>query len=310
MQGWLTITAVVLGGSLPAVLRGVSPRWGGAAVHRTGFLSVVGLLVLVAAALWVAGQVPAYALALVPAGAFVGGLAATARSTGLVEQDLAPSAAIREKVLAHHANGAFERRREPVTKRLFDLAACALVLVVTLPLWPMIAFLVWLEEPGPVFFVKHSVGRGGHTFRQVKFRSMRYGAERLTGPVASPAGDSRTLAVGRWLRRWHLDEVTEVVNVLGGAMSLVGPRPLRTMPVQRYLEEVPGYADRHAVRPGIAGIAQIQRCHHSPAARLRKDRVYIRRMCFALDMRLLWRAARTTVLGRRETGPAPQWPAS
>lgn len=310
MHLWLTLSAVALGVSLPPTLRRLFPHRGRAGIDRAAFLAVVGLLLPATAALWAAGRTPPSALGLVALGAFIGALLFTAGSTGLVERDLVPSMAIQEKVLAYHANGGFRLRREPVSKRGFDLVASSVTLLLTLPFWPVIALLIWLEEPGPIFFVKHSVGRGGHTFRQVKFRSMRYGAERLTGPVASPAGDPRALRVGRWLRRWHVDELTEILNVLSGSMSLVGPRPLRTLPVQRYLEEVPGYAERHSVRPGIACIAQIERCHHSPAMRLRKDRVYLRSMCFGLDLKLLWRAAVTTVRGQRETGPAPRWPLS
>lgn len=309
MHLWFPLTAVVLGSLLPPVLRRRFPHRDRARVDRAALVSVAGTLLAAAGGLWVAGRVPAVALALVPLGAFAGALVDTARSTGLVEQDLVPSVAIREKVLAYHTDETFRYAPEPVSKRAFDLTAGTLAVALTVWLWPIVALLIWWEEPGPVLFVKHSVGRGGHTFRQVKFRSMRYGAERLTGPVASPAGDPRVLQVGRWLRRWHVDELTELVNVLAGSMSLVGPRPLRTLPVQRYLEEVPGYAERHAVRPGIACIAQIQRCHHSPQARLRKDRVYIRCMCLALDVRLLWRAVVTTVRGRRESGPVPPLPA-
>lgn len=271
-------------------------------VLRAGFLSGLGLMLAVAAWLYAAGQLPAYSLPLVPFGAFLGALLATAGGTGWAEQNAAPSTAVREKVLAYHAEAGFRCHRDPVSKRAFDIAASLVALAVTLPLWPVIGFLIWFEEPGPVFFVKHSVGRGGVSFRQLKFRSMRYGAERSTGPVPSPTGDPRILRVGRWLRRWHIDELPEVVNVLTGAMSLVGPRPLRTVTVLRCLEEVPGYAERHSVRPGIACFAQIESSHHSPAGRLRKDRVYVRRRCFRLDLRLLWRAIVTTVQGRRESG--------
>lgn len=235
---------------------------------------------------------------LAAAGAIAGGLVTTTSTVGIVEENAPPSPGVRQKVLAHHAG--LRWAPEPPLKRAFDLVVATLGLLLTLPLWIVAALLIWIEEPGPIFFVKNSVGRGGVTFRQIKFRSMRYDAERLTGPVASPAGDPRTLRCGRWMRRWHVDELPELLNVLGGSMSIVGPRPLRAVLVQRYLEEVPGFAERHSVRPGIACIAQIERYHISPADRLRKDRVYIRRMSLGMDVRMLWRAVATTVRGTRD----------
>jgi len=234
------------------------------------------------------------------AGALVGGVAATTCAIGFVEDNAAPSIGVRDKLLAHHAIG-LTYPPEPPGKRVFDVTLAALGLIVTLPLWVVIAALIWLEEPGPILFTKNSVGKGGATFRQFKFRSMTYAAERLTGPVASSAGDPRTLRCGRWIRRWHLDELPELVNVLTGTMSLVGPRPLRAVLVQRYLEELPQFAQRHTVRPGIACIAQIQKYHISPPERLRKDLVYIRRMSLGLDLWLLWHAVVSTVRGRRKT---------
>jgi lipopolysaccharide/colanic/teichoic acid biosynthesis glycosyltransferase len=306
MHLWPAISSAVLSVTLAPVFRRLSASRARGPAHRRAVLAATGLTLPVAGWLYAGRQIPGYALLLVPAGAFLGGVLGAARSTGLAEENAAPSAAVREKVLAYHLT--CRPRRQPPSKQALDIVGSLLGLAVTVPLWPVIAMLVWFEDPGPVFFVKHSVGRGGVTFRQLKFRSMRYDAERLTGPVASPAGDPRTLRVGRWLRRWHLDELTELVNVLAGSMSLVGPRPLRTVLVQRHLEEVPGYAERHTVKPGIACIAQIEKYHISPAERLRKDRVYIRCMCFRLDVRLLWRAGVTTLQGRRETGGAPDPP--
>jgi lipopolysaccharide/colanic/teichoic acid biosynthesis glycosyltransferase len=233
------------------------------------------------------------------AGAFAGGVVLTASTTGLVEDNAPPSPEVREKVLAYHAFANLRYPPPPRFKRTLDVALSFVGLLVTLPLWFVIGFVIWLEEPGPIFFTKNSVGRSGVNFRQLKFRSMRFGAERLTGPVASSPHDPRTLKWGRWLRRWHVDELPELTNVLTGTMSVVGPRPLRTVMVQGYLEEVPGFAERHTVRPGIACIAQIEKCQMPAAERLRKDRVYIRRMSLGLDARLLLRAVTTTVRGTR-----------
>lgn len=233
------------------------------------------------------------------AGAFLGGVATTTAAMGFVEDNARPSTGVREKLLAYHTFGGLSYPPQPRLKRALDVTLALIGLIVTLPLLLLISFLIWFEEPGPILFTKNSVGKGGMTFRQIKFRSMQYEAERLTGPVASPASDPRTLKCGRWLRRWHFDELPELINVLIGSMSIVGPRPLRAVLVQRYLEEIPGFAERHTVKPGIACIAQIEKYHISPAERLRKDRVYIRRMSVALDLQLLWRAVVTTVRGAR-----------
>ncbi|SCL30712.1 Sugar transferase involved in LPS biosynthesis (colanic, teichoic acid) [Micromonospora rhizosphaerae] len=236
---------------------------------------------------------------LAAAGVFVGGLVTTRAVVGLIEDNAPPQIEVRDRILAHHASRGLVYPPEPRLKRALDVTGALIGLVVTLPLWVVIACLIWLEEPGPILFTKNAVGKGGVTFRQFKFRSMTYEAERHTGPVASPANDPRTLRCGRWLRRWHLDELPELINVLAGTMSLVGPRPLRAVLVDRYLEELPEFADRHTVRPGIACIAQIQQYHISPADRLRKDRVYLRRMSVGFDIWLLWHAVVTTVRGSR-----------
>nr|WP_240940151.1 sugar transferase [Planosporangium flavigriseum] len=269
---------------------------------RRAFLTSAALTSSVWCWLYVNHWAPPYGALLAVVGGLAGAMIAAALDNGLVENNAAPSVGVREKVLAHHVTGDLHYPRQPRFKRAFDVVGALVALVVTLPLWIVIAVLVWLAEPGPIFFIKNSVGRGGITFRQVKFRSMKYGAERSTGPVASPANDPRTLTVGRFLRRWHLDELPELINVLRGTMSLVGPRPLRTVLVQKHLEEVPGYAERHTVKPGIACTAQIEKYHIAPAERLDKDREYIASMSVALDLRLLGRAVRTTLRGERHHG--------
>jgi lipopolysaccharide/colanic/teichoic acid biosynthesis glycosyltransferase len=238
-------------------------------------------------------------LSLAVAGAFMGGVVTTSSVSGLVENNAPPTPGVRQKVLAYHDPGRLPHRPTARAKRAFDVCVASLGLIVTLPIWFLIAFVIWFEDPGPIFFTKNSVGLGGVTFRQLKFRSMRVDAERMTGPIASYANDPRKLRSGKWLRRWHLDELPELVNVLAGTMSVVGPRPLRTVLVQGYLEALPDFAERHTVKPGIACFAQIERYQMSPAERLRLDRAYIRRMSVGLDLLLLFRAVFSTVRGSR-----------
>jgi lipopolysaccharide/colanic/teichoic acid biosynthesis glycosyltransferase len=270
-----------------------------ARTYRVAVLASVGLMALVRP--WLVTRDVAWltGFSLSVAGAFVGGLVATSSRTGLVEDNAPPPPGVREKVLAYHDSGRLHYAPVPRFKRTLDVSIASLGLILTLPLWFLIAFVIWFEDPGPIFFTKNSVGLGGATFRQLKFRSMRYDAERLTGPIASYSNDPRKLRCGKWLRRWHLDELPELVNVLAGTMSLVGPRPLRTVLVQGYLEALPDFAERHTVKPGIACFAQIERYQISPAERLRLDRAYIRRMSVGLDLMLLARAVLTTVHGTR-----------
>ena len=270
------------------------------APHRTAFAVSAALALLAWCGLYAAHQVAAWSAPTAVAGSLLGGMTATALTMGLAENNAMPPKDVREKVLAFHHDADLHYPAQPAGKRLLDITAALVGIVVTLPFWLVIAALIWLEEPAPVFFTKNSVGRAGRTFRQLKFRTMRYHAEALTGPVSSFPGDPRILRVGSWLRRWHLDELPELINVLAGTMSMVGPRPLRTVLVQLYLEEVPGFAERHTVKPGIACIAQIDKYRMSPHERLRKDRAYLRRMGVRTDLILLWRAVVTTVRRQRD----------
>lgn len=296
---WLFLASILLTVFMARSLRRTLHWLVPARTYRTSFLASAGLMALVWCWLYVGSWATLPGPLLSTVGAFVGGVVATAAAIGFVEDNAQPSPGVREKVLTHHSFGNLYYPPPPPFKRAFDVTLASLGLVATLPLWPLIAFAIWFEDPGPIFFAKNSVGLAGVTFRQFKFRSMRYDAERTTGPIASYADDPRTLRCGRQLRRWHLDQLPELVNVLAGTMSMVGPRPLRTVLVQRYLEELPGFAERHTVRPGIACIAQIEKYQMPPAERLRKDRAYIRRMSVGLDLRLLCRAVLTTVRGTR-----------
>ena len=186
-------------------------------------------------------------------------------------------------------------------KRPFDLTLTLLGLVALLPGWPLlvaaIALAIRVESRGPVIYRQSRLGRGGRVFRMLKFRTMVEDAEARTGPVLAARRDARTTAVGRVLRRFHLDEMPQVVNVLRGDMSLVGPRPERPELAGRIEREVPGYSRRLRVRPGIAGLAQARGAYHlHPRQKLRYDLRYIAAMspCLDLDLcvRCLWRVVR------------------
>jgi lipopolysaccharide/colanic/teichoic acid biosynthesis glycosyltransferase len=293
------VPAMLVAFAVGSRLSGNASPW----LARTGFLVTASLAAT--ALYWVYHRLDQTATTLVVVGSLAYLSVFTISTDRLVEDNAPPPPAIRDQIFALHAAAKLRYPRKPRGKRAFDVIAASVGFAVTAPLWLLIALLIWFEEPGPIFFTKNSVGCGGITFRELKFRSMHCEAERHTGPVVATFEDPRVLLVGRVTRRWHLDEMPELLNVLSGKMSVVGPRPLRAVVVRRALDEVPGFAERHTVRPGIACIAQIEKAHVEPAERLYKDLVYIQRMSVAFDVRLLVRAVVTTLRGEREPAPLP-----
>lgn len=170
-------------------------------------------------------------------------------------------------------------------KRLADLVVAALLLLLLAPLLLLLALTVRLDSPGPVLFRQQRVGRGGVPFSMLKFRSMVVDAPRLGG-YSTAAGDPRITRSGRWLRRFSLDELPQLINVLRGDMSLVGPRP--DVPAQRANYSDAEWQQRHRVRPGITGLAQgTVRSHARPGERKALDLQYVREQSLVLDLKIL-----------------------
>ncbi|MCY4530068.1 MAG: sugar transferase [Chloroflexi bacterium] len=177
-------------------------------------------------------------------------------------------------------------------KRRFDLAIIVVAHVLLLPvfvvLWIGIPIAIWLGDRGRVFYLQERVGRSGKRFEVIKFRTMVTDAESETGPVWAAEGDSRTTRVGRVLRMLHLDELPQVVNILRGEMSIVGPRPERPELVERFSGDVPAFSDRLRVRPGVAGLAQVRGSGQTrPRDKLRYDNLYIETLSPWMDVKLL-----------------------
>jgi exopolysaccharide biosynthesis polyprenyl glycosylphosphotransferase len=174
-------------------------------------------------------------------------------------------------------------------KRLFDIALCALGLVVLSPVMAVIAALIKATSHGPVLIQQERVGLNGRFFEMLKFRSMRVDAERTTGPVWTAAQDARRTIIGRLLRRFSLDELPQLWNVIKGDMSLVGPRPERPVFVDEFGDRLPTYRDRHRVRPGLTGWAQVNdlRGMTSVESRLVYDLFYIERWSLTFDMKIV-----------------------
>jgi sugar transferase (PEP-CTERM system associated) len=178
------------------------------------------------------------------------------------------------------------------TKRLGELAAAAVLLVVLAPVLGLIAILVKLGSPGPILYGQERVGEKGKPFVLYKFRSMRADAESKSGPIwASSDGDPRVTRLGWWLRKTRLDELPQVINVLRGEMSFVGPRPERPHFVDQLRKIIPYYDERHSVKPGITGWAQIKFHYGSTIEdaeeKLQFDLYYIKHMSWVFDVGII-----------------------
>ncbi len=175
-------------------------------------------------------------------------------------------------------------------KRAFDLVVGLMALIVFSPVMIAIAIAIWLEDRGPVFYRQERMGLDGKPFEIVKFRSMRVGAEKETGAVWADKDDPRRTRVGRWIRAWSLDELPQLINVLKGEMSVVGPRPERPQFVEQFRAEFPHYMLRHKVRAGMTGWAQVHgwRGNTSIRMRIEHDLYYIENWSLMLDLKILF----------------------
>lgn len=175
-------------------------------------------------------------------------------------------------------------------------------LVITLPLMGLIAIAVRVSSQGPILFRQSRVGFNGEVFAVLKFRSMYKDAEAQTGAVWATRDDPRITPLGRWLRRLRLDELPQLFNVIRGEMSLVGPRPERPEFVKVLQERIPFYAQRHCVKPGITGWAQINHKYSDTVedslVKLEYDLYYIKNLSASLDAYIIFHTIKTVLLGR------------
>jgi exopolysaccharide biosynthesis polyprenyl glycosylphosphotransferase len=185
-------------------------------------------------------------------------------------------------------------------KRISDLFFAVLFSVPILVISPFVALAIHLDSPGPVLFRQERVGWRGRHFFVHKFRTMVEDAEAKVGPVLSSRDDPRVTRVGRFLRRTRLDELPQIINILRGEMSVVGPRPERPHFVEDFMRQFPSYSFRHMVRPGMTGLAQIYGRYDSSAEqKLRYDLAYINNLSFFVDLRILAKTFRRALTGSR-----------
>lgn len=193
-------------------------------------------------------------------------------------------------------------------KRAFDFALSLIGIIPSLPLWMLFSLAIIIEDGIPVFYVQERVGKRGGIFRAYKFRSMIKDAEKDIGPVQAVENDSRVTRVGKILRATAMDELPQLLNILKGDMSFVGPRALRPKEKEVYgnpgeidIAKVPGYRERLAVRPGLTGMAQVYLPTDAPRKeKFKYDLLYIQNRSFLLDLKLILPSFLVTFRGRWE----------
>lgn len=200
------------------------------------------------------------------------------------------------------SEGFRKSKTQIVTKRLLDIVVASLGLLLAAPIALIVMALIKLTSPGPIFYRQERVGQDGRPFMVVKFRSMRVDAEVGTGPVWAQKNDTRVTPIGRFLRRTRLDEIPQLWNALSGDMSMVGPRPERPGFVADLTRQIPFYGQRHVVKPGVTGWAQVRYTYGASVEdalqKLQFDLYYIKNMSVALDIFVMFQTVKTVLLRR------------
>ncbi len=199
------------------------------------------------------------------------------------------------------SDGFHRSKRNDVLKRVLDLAAGIVGLLVSLPIMALVALAVRLESKGGVIYRQTRVGRMGKDFQVLKFRSMSVDAEQQNGAQWASVNDPRVTRIGRFLRTYRLDELPQFVNVIRGDMSFVGPRPERPHFVDELRKTIPYYDERHSVRPGITGWAQVEYMYGSSVEdafnKLEYDFFYLKNMSVLFDLAIIFQTVRIVVRG-------------
>lgn len=187
------------------------------------------------------------------------------------------------------------RKIQMLVKRLFDICVSLVVLIPFLPIWVIIALLVKLTSPGPVFFLQDRPGKNKKIFKVYKFRTMRPGSEKMVKGVEVMKDDDRVTAIGHFLRRSKLDEIPQCLNVLKGEMSLIGPRPERVASLADYDDEI---SKRLNMLPGMTGLAQVSgNIYLSLQDRYKLDVYYVEHYSLWMDAKILMRTVGVVLLG-------------
>lgn len=202
----------------------------------------------------------------------------------------------------------FVRKKFHQFKRRFDVVSSIIGIVVLTPIVALVGIIIKIASPnGPIFFKQNRTGLDGKEFYMFKLRTMNPDAEKNTGPVWAEEEDPRlirlgNIKLGRILRKLHFDEFPQLINVLKGEMSIIGPRPERPVFVESLSKDVGEYKNRLRIKPGITGLAQVRHKYDETIQDVKKkvklDLLYIRRMCFLVDLRILLRTCVVAVTGK------------
>ena len=195
----------------------------------------------------------------------------------------------------------FVRRTYMAIKRFIDVVGGVIGIILLSPICLLTALLIKLTSRGPIFYTQTRVGKDGEEFEIYKFRTMKVDAEKESGPVWAAVKDNRLTPIGGFLRKAHIDEIPQFINVLNGQMSLIGPRPERPVFVKKLKTQIPEYEKRLLVKPGITGLAQVWHRYDETIEDVKKkvkyDLLYIRKLCLWTDVRILFRTVRVILTG-------------
>lgn len=187
-------------------------------------------------------------------------------------------------------------------KRAFDLVVAIVMLVLSMPIMALTALLIYAEDRYPVLYRQQRVGKDGAVFSVLKFRSMRSDAEKDGQPLWAMHNDARTTKIGRWLRKSRIDELPQLINVIKGEMSFVGPRPERPHFVRQLANEIPYYDMRHSIKPGLTGFAQVRYAYgasvEDAVQKLQYDLYYVKNNSLFLDVLILIDTVQVVLFGK------------
>ncbi|MCW7552412.1 sugar transferase [Endozoicomonas gorgoniicola] len=193
------------------------------------------------------------------------------------------------------------RKHHRIPKRFIDIALVCLLAPIAIPIGFITAFFIKIESPGSVLFKQKRTGLYNSEFEVIKFRSMRKDAEK-TGARWASENDNRVTKVGKFIRKTRIDELPQLINVLKGEMSMVGPRPEREVFIEKLEKEIPYYRFRHAVRPGVTGLAQVEYPYGASVQdavwKHKYDMYYIKHQSFWLDVKILAKTVTTVLFGK------------